>query len=95
MSYIATATDPDGRIVSLSGERWEHILEGHPELLALQAAVMAAVAVPARRVAAPRWPGEEWFYARDIGPSRWLKVVVLYEQGAGRILTAFPRRAFP
>ena len=93
---VASATDPDGRMVSLSRERWEHIIDGHPELVTLQTAVMAAVQLPARR-ALPTggWPGEEWCYGRDVGPARWLKVVVLYEQGNGRILTAFPRRAFP
>lgn len=38
---------------------------------------------------------EEWFYARG-GPSRWLKVVIVYDaRGTGRIITAFPRRAKP
>jgi hypothetical protein len=40
-------------------------------------------------------PGEEWFYLRVLGPSRWLKVVVTYREGLGRIHTAFARRAFP
>jgi len=41
------------------------------------------------------WPGEEWLYLAGPGPARFLKVVVHYEHGEGRIVTAFPRRAFP
>ena len=28
--------------------------------------------------------GEEWFYRRGAGPSRWMRVVVHYERGSGR-----------
>ena len=42
-----------------------------------------------------RWPDEEWFYLEGFGPTRYAKVVVHYEQGEGRIVTVFPRRAFP
>ena len=42
-----------------------------------------------------RWPDEEWFYLAGPGPTRFVKVVVHYEHGEGRIVTAFPRRAFP
>lgn len=45
-----------------------------------------------------RWlaAGEEWFYLHDAGPSRWLKVVVVFDRPAsGRIITAFPRRRKP
>jgi hypothetical protein len=38
---------------------------------------------------------EEWFYLGGVGPSRWLKVVVLYERELGWVVTAFPRRSFP
>jgi len=40
-------------------------------------------------------PNEEWFYVENLGPSRWLKVVVAYGGEEGRIITAFPRRSFP
>ena len=29
---VATVLDPDGRSVDLTGERWAHITDGHPEL---------------------------------------------------------------
>lgn len=56
--------------------------------------VLRAVEAPDRRLPG-RDPAEEWFYLADAGPSRWIKVVVLFEGGNGRIITAFPRRAFP
>ena len=43
-----------------------------------------------------RTEGEEWFYAKAVGPSRWLKVVVVFDApDPGRIITAFPRRRKP
>lgn len=42
---------------------------------------------PARRMPGRLLPNEEWFYAEDAGPSRWLNVVVHSEGDAGRIVT--------
>jgi hypothetical protein len=95
MDVIAEVADPDGVIVELTRARWEHIIDGHPELASLQDEVMRAIADPTRRVTSLPWSGEAWFYLSSVGPSRWLKVVVLYESGRGRIITAFARRAFP
>ena len=87
-------TDPSGRSVALSPERWVHITTRHPELHSYRADVLAAVRSPTRRIRGRR-PDEEWFYRRGAGPSRWLKVVVAYEGAVGEIRTAFARRAFP
>jgi hypothetical protein len=39
---------------------------------------------------------QDWFYLEDIGPSRWLKVVVAFdEESNGSVRTAFPRRRKP
>jgi hypothetical protein len=89
--------DPDGRPVKLDQERWDHItnpIDGHPEIARFREEVLRAIRIPDRRLPG-RDPNEEWFYVGHVGPSRWIKVVVLYEQGGGRIITAFPRRAFP
>ncbi len=97
MTVLAEARDPDGRRVDLTQERWDHIVDaenGHPELDPLQAEVTRAVEAPDRR-SPGRAPNEEWFYSADIGPSRWLKVVVVFDEGRGSIITAFPRRALP
>ena len=81
MTILAEVLDPDGRRVELTDEGWQHVIDGHPELAPLQADVMRGVHAPSRR------PG--------VGPSRWIKMVVVFEGDTGRITTAFPRRAFP
>lgn len=92
---IATVLDPDGRSVVLTEARWVHITAGHPELRKLRAAVVEAVHAPSRRLPG-RSLGEAWFYKADVGPSRWLKVVVRYDTiGSGWIVTAFARRSLP
>jgi len=40
-------------------------------------------------------PNERWFFAANTGPSRWLQVVVHYDEGSGRITTASGRRWLP
>lgn len=93
-SVLASTLDPDGRPVDLTEERWQHIVAGHPELRPHLQSVMAAVRNPDRRMAG-RSAAEEWFYLEGAGPSRWLKVVVHFESGRGRIVTAFARRSMP
>jgi len=84
---------PDGRPVYLSDERWGHIVDGHPELHAWRDRILSIVREPAQVVPGRR-PGEEWFYGTG-GPSRWLKVVVQWEDGRGAVVTAFARRRLP
>lgn len=91
---LLSLLDPDGRPVDLSVQRWAHILDGHPELAAHLEHVARAVRRPDRRRRGHR-AGEEWFYLGEVGPSRWVKVVVHYEGGRGRIVTAFARRSMP
>jgi hypothetical protein len=78
----------------MSSESWRHIVNGHPELDVVPDVILDAVAAPDQR-SPGRETGEEWFYRGGVGPSRWLRVVVHYEHEHGRIVTAFPRRAFP
>ena len=95
MADARTMRDPTGREVSLGDERWAHIIDGHPELQDIQADIARAVESPSE-VIAGRAPDEEWFYLAGAGPSRWLKVVVVFDrQGRGRIITAFGRRRKP
>jgi hypothetical protein len=99
VTVLGSATDPDGRVVELTEERWRHIIgppggAGHPELAGLEKEVLQAVEDPDRR--AMRWaPNDEWFYLAGAGPRRWLKVVVIYEGQRGFIVTAYARRSFP
>lgn len=91
---LSATLDPDGRRVVLTKKSWRHIVHDHPQLRRRLRSVAAAVGEPDRRVPG-RSPGEEWFYIGREGPSRWLKVVVHYDEGEGRIITAFPWRSFP
>jgi hypothetical protein len=91
----ATVVDPDGRTVELTRERWAHVTTGHPELADYEGEVLETVRTPTRRRSGPT-VGEEWFYQENVGPSRWLKVVVSYEAvDRGWIVTAFARRRMP
>jgi len=97
VTILTETTDPDGRRVELTEERWRHILDeedGHPELARYQAEVMRAVQTPDERRPG-RKSNEQWFFLRDAGPSRWLQVVVAYEDDRGWIVTAFGRRRNP
>ena len=87
-------TDPEGRSVMLLPETWRHIVETHAELDVPPEVVLDVVHDPHRR-ARGRERGEMWFSKSGSGPSHWIKVVVHYERGRGRIATAFPRRSFP
>jgi len=86
--------DPDGRSVELTDEGWAHIVGGHPELAPHRDDVIRAVQVPDHRRDGRR-AREEWFYSEGVGPSRFLKVVVAYDDFEGRIITVFARRSLP
>jgi hypothetical protein len=82
--------------VTLDAGRLRHITAAHPELdrPELTALLIEAVEEP-HEVHYGHGPGEEWLYVRG-GPSRWVKVVVVFPaDGPGRIITAFPRRKKP
>jgi hypothetical protein len=87
--------DRRGREVLLSAERWGHIISAHPEIEIYEEEVCRAVESPTAALAG-REPDEEWLYLEGAGPSRWLKVVVVFDsEGSGRIITAFARRRKP
>lgn len=87
--------DRQGREVVLSAERWEHIVSAHPEIEAYEKEIHRAVESPTA-VLAGREPDEEWLYQEGAGPSRWLKVVVVFDsEHRGRIITSFARRRKP
>ena len=96
MTLLAAVLDPDGRRVELTQERWEHIThaDSHPQLADHLTDILDAVRGPSKWMAGPD-EGEVWFYLEGRGPSRWLKVVVIFESGRGFIVTAFPRRSLP
>lgn len=87
--------DPQGRDVLLSPERWQHIISAHPEIEIYAKEIRRAVESPTT-VLAGREPDEEWLYLEGAGPSRWLKVIVVFDsKDRGRIITSFARRRKP
>jgi hypothetical protein len=95
MDASRNTRDSRGRDVVLSIERWQHIIDAHPEIEAHEEDVLRAIASPTA-VLAGRESDEEWFYLEGAGPSRWLKVVVSFDgPQSGRIITAFARRRKP
>jgi hypothetical protein len=92
---VATAIDPDGRAVVLLVRIWEEkITRDHPEIAGHLGAVIQTVGRP-DHIEPDTRPQRTRFYRRDIGPSRWLLVVVSFEQEPGRIITALASRKDP
>jgi hypothetical protein len=90
-AVLAETTMTDGTRVVLFTDTWhQHILdprEGHGELAAHLDAVLATVSRPDHREPDP-FERRERFYKQGVGPSRWLMVVVSFEQDPARIVTA-------
>lgn len=92
---LAEITDPDGAAVALSTRIWEDkIARDHPELEGSPEQVLTTVSTPDHVEADPR-PERRRYYRRGVGPSKWLMVVVSFEQQPGRIITALALRKDP
>jgi hypothetical protein len=95
-SPTATTTDPAGARVVLSDVLWrEKIVRDHPEIAGHIADVLRAVSAPDHVAPDPGFEARTRYYARGVGPSRWLLVVVSYEQEPARIVSAFANRKDP
>jgi len=92
---LAEVHDPDGRVVVLLERIWAgKIAPDHPELAAYQEEMLETVSGP-DHVEPDARPDRRRYYRRRVGPSRWLLVVVSYEQEPGRIVTALATRKDP
>jgi hypothetical protein len=92
---LAEFSDPDGRPVVLLARIWEDkITRDHPELRTHLEHVVATVTEPDHAEPDPR-ARRRRYYRRRVGPSRWLLVVVSFEQQPGRIITAVATRKDP
>jgi hypothetical protein len=93
---LAETTDPDGGRVVLLRRVWEgKILRDHAELHAHLDDVLRTVAEPDHIASDPAAFDRTRYYSRDAGPSRWLLVVVSYDQQPARIISAFGTRKDP
>ncbi len=88
--------DPNGARVLLSDTLWrEKIVRDHTEIAAYRAEVLQAVSAPDHVARDPHFERRTRYYKRGLGPSRWLLVVVSYEQAPARIVSAFANRKDP
>jgi hypothetical protein len=91
--FVATTQDKLGRTIVLERDRWEHVCE-HEQLDGHELAVMRVVEI-AERSRDGNFPGSKVLYGRDLGPARWLAVVVEYDGLMGRVITAYPYNKEP
>lgn len=92
---LGEVSDPDGASVVLPARIWEEkIVVDHPEVRDLLDRVLEAVGSPDHVEPDPR-SDRRRYYRRGVGPSRWLMVVVSFEQEPGRIITALALRKDP
>lgn len=92
---VASIEDPDGRTVVLIARIWhQKIVRDHPEMARQLEAVIATVAAPEHVATDPR-DDRLRYYRSHVGPSRWLLVVVSYEQEPARVITALATRKDP
>lgn len=92
----AETTDPDGARVVLRDDVWgQKIVRDHPELDAHKTDVLQTVSKPDHAAPDTSFQLRRRYYARGVGPSRWLLVVVSYEQTPARIVSAFANRKDP
>jgi hypothetical protein len=92
----AETTDPSGiRVVLALGVWREKIVRDHPEIAAHFSDVLGAVSAPDHIARDASYEARTRYYARGVGPSRWLMVVVSYEQVPARIVSAFANRKDP
>jgi hypothetical protein len=92
----AETTDPAGARVVLDGRLWDgKIARDHPEVAPHKDDVLHAVSAPDHVAPDPGSADRKRFYLRGVGPSRWLLVVVSYEQKPARIISVFATRKDP
>jgi hypothetical protein len=92
---LARVRDPIGREVVLLARIWhDKILRRHYEMGRHLQDLLITVARPDHDEP-DRLAGRWRYYRRHLGPSRWLFVVVSYEQAPGRIVSALGVRKDP
>jgi hypothetical protein len=92
----AETVDPTGARVVLDECLWsEKIVRDHPEITSHKDDALRAVSAPDHVAPDPGSTRRQRFYLRGVGPSRWLLVVVSYEQTPARIISVFANRKDP
>lgn len=78
----------------LQESAWAHIVSDHFELMPIRALVLGTVARP--DAITPDSRLNRWrYWQRDVGPSRWMLVVVGWSTRPAQIVTAYGTRKDP
>jgi hypothetical protein len=85
---LEATRDSLGRPVWLPERAMRHIARRHPEMDGCELAIVTAIENATERCEG-RQPGREILYAPNLGPARWLAVVVAYTAGCGEVVTAY------
>jgi hypothetical protein len=95
--YLAAdLRDPDGKRVVISSRLWHRkVLRDHPEIVLHFVDVLHAIAEPDHVTPDPSFKNRRKHFLRGVGPSRWLLVVLSYEQEPARLISAYPNRKDP
>lgn len=93
---VGETRDRAGERVVVPAALWQDkILRDHPELASHLDDVLRAIAEPDQVVDDPVYEQRRRHYLRGAGPSRWLLVVLSYEQEPARVISAFGIRKDP
>jgi hypothetical protein len=93
---VGEARDPEGNRVVISTAIWrDKVLRVHPALSPHLGEVLRAIYSPHHILPDPKFRERRHHFLRGAGPSRWLLVVLSYEQEPVRLISAFPRRKDP
>jgi hypothetical protein len=90
------AWDPEGNHVIITTAVWRYkVLKDHPEVSAYLKEVLRAIYSPDHMTPDLDFRDRRLHFLRGAGPSRWLFVVLSYEQEPARLISAYPRRKDP
>ena len=93
---VGETTDPEGARVVLPVRVWrEKVVGDHPEIEPYLSNILPVVSEPDHTAPDPTFENRTRYYVRHAGPSRWLLVVVSYEQKPARIISVFANRKDP
>lgn len=88
LSNPRETVDPDGRRVVFDARTEHHLARRRPQMLSHIQAILDTIARPDIHEHDPA-PGRERFFRRDLGPTRYLRVVVDFNESPGFVVTAF------
>jgi hypothetical protein len=93
---VGEAWDLEGnRVVIPTGIWRDKVLRNHPKVSPHLDDVLRAIYSPDHILPDPEFKDRRLHFLRGAGPSRWLQVVLSYEQEPVRLISAFPRRKDP